>query len=85
MRVGVGVFSGTANNRGAGKMKELTKSDFIRSEWRDVVALAALRIAVGLDGEHATRWSMENVYQSRWSEPTFEKTSLTEVEEYFAG
>jgi hypothetical protein len=52
---------------------------------RNVVALAALRVAVGQDGEHATRWSMEDVYESHWAEPTFEKTSLAEVDGYLNG
>ncbi|SRR6266403_178318 len=49
-------------------MRDLSKSDFTRSEWRTVVSQAALRLALGMDAEHATRWSIEEVYESRWAD-----------------
>src|SRR5258706_6029983 len=33
-----------------------------------VVSQAALRLALGMDAEHATRWSIEEVYESRWAD-----------------
>jgi hypothetical protein len=66
-------------------MRNLSKSDFTRSEWRTVVTQVACRLATGMDGEHAVRWSMEEVYESRWADdPDTDRfdCTLADVDEY---